>query len=322
MQDRAALSTMPVLAPPEVLIFFRLPKTGGNTMDGVFEHCMPGQYFHAHVGPTESALLVRPTERIAEKYHSLPADAQQAVRVLIGIHVSMDVDRIFDRPSKFFTIVREPVDRAISNFYHNRTEPHLTSYPYIKDLTLEQYIDSGIGLDAHNHQVRLLSGCAELDAPWDPAGGPIVAPPVEPRHLAIAKRNIEERFIVAAPLPQFNELVWFFKCLYGWPLHRLLFNRRNEDAGRKSAADDGRPKLGQVSAATRARLAELNRYDTDLYEWVRDRFAAQLAPLQPQFGRDMRRFERLNSFAQKAYRVAPDRVRAAASQLIFPQRAA
>ena len=47
----------------------------------------------------------------------------------------------------------------------------------IKDLTLEQYLDSGIGLDHYNHQVRMLSGCLELDAPWDLEGRRISTEP-------------------------------------------------------------------------------------------------------------------------------------------------
>jgi hypothetical protein len=85
-----------------------------------------------------------------------------------------------------FTIVREPVDRVISIFFQSdRDRPDL---------------DSGLGLDHDNHQVRMLSNCPELDAPWDPKGRPISTPPVERRHLEMAKRNIEERFIAAAPM--------------------------------------------------------------------------------------------------------------------------
>ena len=240
----------------------------------------------------------------------------------MGIHVAMDVDTIFDRPAKFFTIVRHPVDRVISNFFHNRTESHLISYPFIKNMTLEQYLDSGIGLDAHNHQVRLLSGCPELDAPWNPDGRPISAPPVEPRHLEMAKRNIEERFIVAATLEQFTALVWFLKRLYDWPLHLALFKRRNEDAGRKTDTAPGRPKLEQVSAATRQRLAEWNQYDIELYQWVRARFVEQVRPMEPGFSQEVRRFEMLNNAARLVHGATPDRVRKLTSRLLFRYRAA
>jgi Sulfotransferase family len=310
-------SSIPGLAPPEILIFLRLPKTGGNTMDQVFEHCLPGQWFYPHELVVPSALLIRPTEGIAERFRQLTVEKQQSIRCVIGTHVAMDVDTVFDRPSKFFAIVRHPVDRVISSFFHNRTESHLISYPFIKDLSLEQYLESGIGLDADNHQVRVLSGCPELDSPWDPQGRPISAPPVELRHLEMAKYNIEQRFIAAAALEQFTSLIWFFKRLYGWPLHRVIFRRHNEDAGRKTKTDSGRPPLEQVSSATRQRLTEMNRYDIELHGWVRERFAQQIRRLEPGFSRDVRRFEMLNAAAQKLYRTAPDPVRKLTSRVFY-----
>jgi Galactose-3-O-sulfotransferase len=315
-------SDIPGLVPPDLLIFLRLPKTGGNTMDQVCEHCFPGQWFYPHELVVPSALLIRPTAGIAQKFRQLTREEQRSIRCLIGTHVAMDVDTIFNRPSKFFAIVRHPVDRVISSFFHNRTESHLPSYPFIKDLSLEQYLESGIGLDADNHQVRVLSGCPELDAPWDPHGRPISTPPVEPHHLELAKLNIEQRFIVVAALEQFTALVWFLKRLYGWPLHRVIFRRHNENAGRKTATDEGRPPIERVSTATRLWLTEMNRYDMELYEWVRERFAQQIRPLEPRFSREVRRFEMLNAAAQKLYRTAPDPVRKLTSRVLYTRPAA
>jgi Sulfotransferase family len=295
--------------PPEVLIFFHMPKTGGTTMDRVFEHCLPERCFDADTGHTDSALLVRPTEAIRQKYRSLPPETQRGIRCLIGAHVSLDVETIFDRPSKFFTIVREPVDRTISNFFDIRGARHLPSYPFIKHMTLEQYLDSGIGLDASNHQVRLLSGCPELDAPWDPEGRPISAPPVERRHLDMAKRNIIELFITAAPLEEFTALVWFFKRLYGWPLRRTFFKIRNEAPLR--------PRTEEVSEATRKRLSDWNQYDSELHQWVKARFAEQLRPLEPEFSQQVRRFERMNRSVQRISRMSPAAVRDVGRRLLF-----
>jgi hypothetical protein len=305
-------SGLPGLAAPELLIFFRMPKTGGSTMDGVFEHCFPGQYFHAHTGNTDSALLVRSTAGIRRKLDALAAEQRRAIRCVIGAHVAMDIETIFDRPARFFTIVREPVDRVISSFFYIRAAKHLPSHRFIKDMTLERYLDSGIGLDADNHQVRLLSGCPELDAPWDKEGGPIAAVPVTRRHLEMAKRNIAERFIVAAPLEEFTALVWFFKRLYGWPLHRTFFQIRNETPDR--------PVTEAVSQATRQRLADRNVYDIELHEWVKGRFAAQIRPLEPGFSREVRRFDRLNRSIQRFGRLSPEVSRYASRLLRLHQR--
>ncbi len=308
---------IPGLAPPEVLIFFHIPKTGGQTMERIFERCFPDKHFNADLPihdtafPVRStALLIRSTARIAKKYHQLPGEKQRAVRCLIGAHVAMDVDTIFDRPSKFFTIVRHPVDRVISHFFHIRTANHLPCYPFIKDLTLEQYLDSGIGLDHDNQQVRMLSGCPELDAPFDLDGRKISTPPVERRHLEMAKRNIKERFVAAAPLEEFAALVWFFKRLYGWPFHRVLFRIRNETPNR--------PKLEAVPEATRKRLQAGNQFDIELYGWVTARFAKQIEPLEPRFSREVRRFDMLNRAVQRISRLAPQPIHGLAKRLMFP----
>jgi hypothetical protein len=300
---------IPGVVPPEILIFLHIPKTGGKTMDGVFEHCLPGQYFHAHIPQSQSALLIRPTEHVRQMFKETPPRFQRSVRCVIGEHLALDIDKIFDRPSKFFTILREPVDRVISHFFYIRQAAHLVSYPFIRHMSLEQYLDSGIGIDANDHGVRVLSGCPELDVPWDPNGRAISTSPVERRHLEMAKRNIEERFITAAPFEAFTPLVWFFKRLYGWPLHRVFFQIRNKTLNR--------PRIDAVPEATRRRLRQMNRYDTELYEWVKIRFAQQTSPLQPAFSREVCRFEMLNRWIRHLERLSPEGVRGIGRQVLF-----
>ena len=303
-------SGIPGLTPPEILIFLRIPKTAGTTMEAVFERCLPGANFHGQIHGSASALLVRPTSKIAEKFCQLPPEEQRAVRCLVDEHVALDIATVFDKPVRFFTIVRKPVDRAVSHFFHNRASAHLPCYPLIKDKTIEEYLDSGIGIDADNHQVRILSGCGSLDCQWDSQGRALSAAPVTRRHLELAKRNIEERFIVAVAMEQFSALVWFFKRLYNWPVHRAFFSIKNDSAA------SGRPK-DLVSAETRNRLTQMNQYDTELHEWVRERFAQQIRPLEPGFSREVRRFEMLNAAARKLHRTAPEPVGKLASRLLY-----
>ncbi len=300
---------IPGLAPPPVLIFLHIPRTGGNTMQAIFQHCFPDQHFNPELAYGDTALSLRSTRRIAEKFRQLPVEKQRAVRCMIGAPCTMDVDAIFDRPSKFFTIVRHPVDRVISNFFNLRRLSHLPFYHgFIKDLTFEQYLDSGIGLYNYNQQVRMLSGCPELDAPWD-LESRSTSSPVERRHLEMAKRNIEERFIAAAPLEEFAALVWFLKRLYGWPFHRVLFSIHNENPNRL--------KLAAVPEATRKRLETLNQYDIEIYEWVKARFAKQIQAMEPHFTREVRLFKMLNRSIQPIYRLIPVPIRDKVRRLLF-----
>jgi hypothetical protein len=283
---------IPGVLPPELLIFFHIPKTGGTTMENLIERIRPGPIFNAACGPTKSSLLVRPTQQIAGKLSGLAPERRRAVRFVIGVHLALDVATLFEQPSKFFTIVRHPVERAISSFFHLRTEAHLPSYNFTRNMTLEEYLDGRLGLDAHNQQVRMLSGCPDLDLPWSEDGRPIPLPPVERAHLEKAKRNIEEHFLIAGQLQNFAAIVWYLKRLYGWPLARCFYRDRN--------VNETRPIVKDVSPSTLARLAEWNQFDLELYEWVGKRFASQVAPLQPQFNLQVSQFTTANRLALRA----------------------
>jgi hypothetical protein len=291
---------IPGVSPPELFIFFHIPKTGGTTLEKIIQRAAPAQkiFLVNYHGPARSSLLVRSNEQIAMYLEQMSPDRRQSIAFVIG-HFPMDIDTLFDRPSRYFTIIREPIDRCISNFFHLKREAntpetasHLPIYKSIKNMTLEQYLDSGIGLDSDNHQVRMLAGCPELDAPWSEDGRRISLPAVEPRHLAMAKRNIEERFLIAGTLEQFAELTWYLKRVYGWPVHRCFYVKRRENSSR--------PRIDQVSVHTQRRLEQSNQFDIELYHWVNNRFVAQIASLQPEFGAQVRRFTRLNSIAQRA----------------------
>lgn len=302
------------LRPPEILIFFHIPKTGGTTMDGILGRCFPGaQNFDGTMADSRSALSIRPREKIEARYFALSDVERQAIRCLMGTIYPMGIHTMLGRPAKYFTVLRDPVERSLSHFLNNRKLPHQPFYERIKDMTLDQYLDSGVGIESHDYQVRLLSGCPELDTDRDPAGGRICAPPVEPRHLELAKRNIEEHFIAAAPLGSFTSLLLVLRALYGWKLWEILFVRRN-------VGTDDSPRTEPISAASRRRLEETNRYDIELYDWVKARFAEQTRAFEPALSRDLHRFEMLNTAAQTVRRTTPDQIARSISLLLSPGR--
>jgi hypothetical protein len=304
------------IRPPEILIFFHIPKTGGTTMDGVLSRCFPGaRHFDGAMADSTSALSIRPREKIEARYFTLSDAERRAIRCLMGTIYPIGIHTMLDKPAKYFTVLRNPVERAASHFFNNRKLPHQPFYERIKDMTLDQYLDSGVGIESHDYQVRLLSGCPELDTRRDPFGGRICAPPVEPRHLELAKRNIEEHFIAAAPLGSFTSLLLVLRALYGWKLWQILFVRRN-------VGTDDSPGTEPISAASRRRLEQINQYDIELYDWVKARFAEQTRALEPDLSRDLRLFEMLNTTAQSVRRTMPDQIARSISLLLTPGRPA
>jgi hypothetical protein len=159
--------------------------------------------------------------------------------------------------------------------------------------------------------VRILSGCASLDCQWDSRGRALSTPPVERRRLELAKRNIEERFVVAAPMERITALIWFFKRLYNWQVRLALFTKLNE------SEQSGRPTVDSVCANTRNRLKQINQFDTELYEWVKEHFADQIKPLEPDLSREVRRFEQLNEYMQRINRALPSFLVKAAKRSVY-----
>jgi hypothetical protein len=301
--------------PPEILIFFHIAKTGGTTMDAILSRCFPGaQHFDGGMADVRSALSIRPREKIEARYHALSNEERQAIRCVMGTHYPLGIHTMLERPAKYFTILRPPVERCISHFLNNRKVQDQPYYHRIKNMTLDEYLDSGVGIESLDYQVRVLSGCPELDVPRHPAGGRISAPPVELRHLELAKRNIEQHFIAAAPIEAFDSLLLVLRRLYGWKLWQILYVRHH-------IGSEAAPPTELISTASRRRLEEMNRYDTQLYDWVKDLFAEQTRALEPELSRDLRGFEILNATAQRVRRTAPDLVARPISQLLSRRQA-
>jgi hypothetical protein len=301
------------ISVPTVLIHLHIHKTGGTSLNSLVKHGFrPPEIFEClRLTDEVSGLDIDTLRSIAEKLNDFGFDC---VRYVSG-HVPFGVHRLFDSPAKYFTVVRDPIERIISLF-HFRAQGPATSpigAPFHvggKQLSFEQYVESRCDTRLDNFQVRVLSGRPELNPAAAATPGDIIfGTPVKRHHLEQAKRNIEEHFLVAAPLENILDCALILKTIYGWPMRRLYNEYKNRTMNR--------PRAAEIPARLIDVIRQCNRYDLELCEWVRARFAEQRKSFEPHLSREVRCLRITNGLATAAGTVLPSGLRKRMAEALF-----
>jgi hypothetical protein len=292
---------------PDILIHLHIAKTGGTSLSGMVKHGFGSNEIFEwtrHGVELYTGLGVVPHE-CCERY--LRSFGLNRIRYISG-HVPFGVHRVLDRPAKYITVLRHPVERVISLFYFLMQ----MNVPFRKDgrlLTFEEYVESRCDINLNDYQVRVVTGCPVLDAEISKPGEMVTAAPVEPSHLNQAKRNIDEQFLSIAPVEQMTELGLLVRRIYGWPMRRLQNEYKN------STKD--RPRLREISPRLIKIIEECNSHDIELYEWVSKRFAEQRRLFEPELSRDLRVYRVVNRALSTAGQILPRSVRKHLAEVLF-----
>ncbi len=228
---------------PPLDIFLHIPKTGGITLYQILER---------NYAP-ESIWKVYPDSRdeLRAQVRTLSPQRRANLRLLVG-HIPYGVHTLFDRPGRYFTLLRSPVERTISYYYYVRSHPDNPLYDRVRAMTLEEYVTSGLLLD--NGQVRWLAGLS-TDIPF---GG------VTREHLQTARDNLHTCLV--GLVERYDESLLLFKQHYGW---RWLFYRKRNVNPRK-------PTTTEVPAGAIQTIARIHALDTMLYAEAKKQFEQQV----------------------------------------------
>jgi hypothetical protein len=201
-------------------------------------------------------------------------------------HMPFGIHRRLAGPAKYITVLREPVERVISEYYfalHYRLHPQ---HKRMQHLSLEDYAST---TPHHNLQCKLLAG---LPGPRDFLAGDCTE-----ETLAVAKANLAAHFTLAGLTERFDETLALLKVLFGWKLnHYASFNVTRI-----------RPRKEAVPAATQRLIAERNRFDVAIYEHVVPLFDRALETHREAVDtalRDVSRARRLGPVQTAAYQAA------------------
>lgn len=296
--------------PPDILIHLHIPKTGGTSLNSMVQHGFRNNEVTDCViegDEPHNGLGLVPYEYCQQRLALYRPDELRRIRYVTG-HLPMGLHRAFDRPAKYFTVIRHPVERVISHFFFRIQE----KVPYLKNgrlLTFEEYVESRNDVFLCDYQVRVVSGCPEFDAERPAQGMQTPGAPVQSPHLEEAKRNIEDHFLTAAPLENMLELALLLRRVYEWPMRRLLTEYK-APTRQRPRRDDVSPRLIKI-------IEDCNSHDMALYEWVGNRFASQCRLFEPELSRDERIFGKVSRALNAAGQVLPWHARKRLAQLLF-----
>jgi hypothetical protein len=256
----AAEATMPAH-----LIYLHVPKCGGSTLNRLLEANYPdGRRFY--VNPHDVAASRR-------KLAAMP-EAQARHLDLVYGHLSFGWHEHLPRSARYLTLVRDPVARVVSHYnyvrYRSDHSHYLRATVEAEDMSIADYVTSGVCDELNNGQTRLLAGVEDIvQAPYGDSAIPYGTNDAD--LLERALHNIERHFIAVGLQERFDESLLLFQAKTGWPT--VTYQAVNV-GGQHYTKVRATPEEVDV-------IREYNRLDLSLYGVLAERFEQDLQATLP-----------------------------------------
>ncbi len=248
------------------ILFLHIPKAGGSTLRSLLHQQYPASQIYKIESDITGDIL-----RFAE----LAPEQLNQIRLVTG-HMAFGLHAKL-KQAKYLTLLREPVKRVVSEYRFIASNPHHVLHAAVSQLSLLDYLDSGLSGQISNGQTRLISGIWEEGQCGVPGGREVTEADYQ-----TALANLDRYFISPGVLDYYDEtlITWQQALSWRWP----FYLRENVTPGRSKPLSD---------AETEAMIA-LNQWDIKLYESVRVHQEAELASRPAGFHARVHLFKTLN----------------------------
>ncbi len=245
----------------DTIIFLHIPKTGGRSLQSIL------------LRKYSSDEVITDAHNNLGEISEWSEERKRRIRYLQG-HFIYGAHNVLPQDCSYITNLRDPIDRVISHYYFIRrsTGHPLHDVVIQQDMSLEDYVTSGVCDEVSNDQARLIAGVSRD------------SPVALDEMLKMAKDNIDNKFLVVGLLEEFNKTLVLLKKRLG--LRNIFYGIRNQTIGR--------PLKEQTPERTLDLISERNYADIELYAYAEERLAKTIEEEGPAFMKAVRKFELLN----------------------------
>ena len=235
-----------------MLAFIHIPKCAGTTLNSIIEQ-------NYRKGEVARFTCRRMQDLTAEQRETLSRGFPGA-KVVRG-HMVYGIHQHLKQDVTYFSIVRHPIDRVISNYFYAKELPTHQLYERInsENLSLLDFATKGLSPGLDNGQTRYLSGFG------NPILGPKQRAPCPAEMLDLAKANAET-FALIGTTRHFDEFVLLVGECFGW--RKMNYLSRN--------VRTHRPKQSDYPQCVLDAIAAQNPLDMELYAYLERRFNEEL----------------------------------------------
>jgi Sulfotransferase family len=243
-----------------VLIFLHLPKTAGSTVVRILER----EYGNDAVLPLYDS-------KFGDEVAELAPDQAARTRAIAG-HFYFGVHDDVPARCRYFTFLREPVERIVSHYHFVRHQPTHYLHEAATSMSIGSYVEFCGTAEPNNDQTRLLAGrgMASHDGRCTP------------EMLPVAKRNLDRHDVVGLT-DEFDRSLLLLAHAFGW--RRPYYVKENVARRRRG---------NELDDETRAAIVAGNALDVELYRYGRELFERQLAEHREALTSELRSFVRAN----------------------------
>lgn len=276
-----------------LLLFLHIRKAAGTTLRAIILEQYGGTIVHASPACLTQNLVVQgehgqvavlsfdvaALQSARARYGELDEATKAQIKVIAG-QMPFGLHRYLPRPCTYITILRDPVDRVISYYYHVLRHPEHYAHERVvsQRMGLLEFARSGVTNEVDNGQTRVLCG---LENPLEaPPFGQCSAEMVE-----AAKRNLQEHFVVVGLAERFDESLMLLKNRCRW--RDPHYARQNVNPNRKRKYDFSLDALREIERH--------NQVDIELYRYAEERLQAELEQLGSGFPAQIRTFQLANA---------------------------